>query len=128
MGQAGAAHEAEGENYLSTIEEQVTQVDTSQKAVAQEEGEGENNVTKAKCLAAISLQEAVAREENDCGHLAQPQVAIKSTQVDMSPEAVAQEDNEGENAVKTVGCLAVVLLHEAVMREVEGENNCEHFA
>ncbi len=54
-------------------------MDPSQEAVAQEEDEGENAVTTAKHLAAVLLQEAVAQEENNCEHLARPQVAIKRT-------------------------------------------------
>jgi hypothetical protein len=48
--------------------------------------------------------------------------------MDMSPESVAQEDDEGEgeNAVTTAGCFVAMLLQEAVTREAEGENNCVH--
>ncbi len=38
--------------------------------MGQEEDEGENAVTTAECLSVVLLQEAVAQEKNDCGHLA----------------------------------------------------------
>ncbi len=55
LGQVGAVHKAEGENSLSTVEEQVAQVDASQETMAQEEYNGENAVTTAERLAAVLL-------------------------------------------------------------------------
>ncbi len=86
MGQA--AQEAEGENSLSTVEELLARVDMSRYEVAREEDEM-NPVTTADHLAAVSLREGVAREENDREHLAR---AIKRPRVNMSPEAVAREE------------------------------------
>jgi hypothetical protein len=107
----------------------VAQVDTSQEAVAREEDEGENSVTTVENFSAVSLQEAVVQEENNCGHLAQAQVTIDGTQVDMSSETVASEDDEGENAVavSTAECLVAVSLQEAVTQEAERKNDCAHF-
>ncbi len=47
--------------------------------------------------------------------------------MDTPPEAVAQDEDEGENAVTTVERLTAVSLQEAVAQEAEGENNSVHF-
>ncbi len=64
--QAGAVHKAEGENFLSTVKEQLEHVYTSLDAVAREEGDAESDVTTAECLTAVSLQEALCRERTQC--------------------------------------------------------------